>query len=178
MIERVSLSLVRANKNSGDTRQNQTRATPNRRALHAHRHGVATWRDSMDVGSPPAVSAVFLLFGVPCPYSRHYPGLRHFLDDGSDLAACSDEPPRQSPLGAARSRPVRAFVTGRAREWEVVPLVLLVAIAVTGVLLAFGIPAPENPLRMRVQLVRSSPFRFGFGKSVSSAISARRRCRG
>ena len=41
--------------------------------------------------------------------------------------------------------PVRAFVTGRAREWEVVPLVLLVAIAVTGVLLAFGIPAPENP---------------------------------
>ena len=51
--------------------------------------------------------------------------------------------------------PVRAFVTGRAREWEVVPLVLLVAIAVTGVLLAFGIPAPENPLRMRVQLAYS-----------------------
>ena len=48
--------------------------------------------------------------------------------------------------------PVRAFVTGRAREWEVVPLVILVATAVAGVLLAFGIPAPENPLRMRVQL--------------------------
>lgn len=47
--------------------------------------------------------------------------------------------------------PVRAFVTGRAREWEVVPLVILVATAVAGVLLAFGIPAPENPLRMRVQ---------------------------
>ena len=48
--------------------------------------------------------------------------------------------------------PVRAFVTGRAREWEVVPLVILVGAAVAGMLLASGIPAPENPLRMRVQL--------------------------
>ena len=48
--------------------------------------------------------------------------------------------------------PVRAFVTGRAREWEVVPLVILVGAAAAGMLLAWGIPAPENPLRMRVQL--------------------------
>ena len=48
--------------------------------------------------------------------------------------------------------PVRAFVIGRAREWEVLPLVLLVATAGAGVLLALGVPAAENPLRLRVQL--------------------------
>jgi hypothetical protein len=47
--------------------------------------------------------------------------------------------------------PARAFVTGRAREWEVVPLVILVGTAVAGMLLASGIPSLENPLRMRVQ---------------------------
>ena len=48
--------------------------------------------------------------------------------------------------------PVTAFITGRAREWEVLPLVFLVATAGAGLLLTFGIPAPDNPLRMRVQL--------------------------
>jgi hypothetical protein len=58
--------------------------------------------------------------------------------------------------------PARAFVTGRAREWEVVPLVILVATAVAGVLLAFGIPAHENPLRMRVQFAYAYAGFFGW----------------
>ena len=48
--------------------------------------------------------------------------------------------------------PTRAFLSGRSREWEVAPLWILAATALLGVLLAFGVPAPENPLQQRLQL--------------------------
>lgn len=47
--------------------------------------------------------------------------------------------------------PVHAFVSGRAREWEVAPLLLLCATAVAGVLLAWGVPPAESPFRIRLQ---------------------------
>jgi hypothetical protein len=47
--------------------------------------------------------------------------------------------------------PTRALLTGRAREWEVVPLLVLAATAVAGMLLACGVPAADSPLRGRVQ---------------------------
>jgi len=47
--------------------------------------------------------------------------------------------------------PVRAFVSGGAREWEVVPLLILCGVAIAGVLLAWGVPPPESALRIRVQ---------------------------
>lgn len=47
--------------------------------------------------------------------------------------------------------PVRAFVSGRAREWEVTPLIILCAAAIAGVLLAWNVPPPESPFRIRLQ---------------------------
>ncbi|MGH9462422.1 MAG: hypothetical protein ACRD1X_14490 [Vicinamibacteria bacterium] len=47
--------------------------------------------------------------------------------------------------------PVRAFVSGRAREWEVTPLVILCGVSVAGVLLAWDVPPAESPFRIRLQ---------------------------
>jgi hypothetical protein len=48
--------------------------------------------------------------------------------------------------------PLRSFWIGRTREWELLPLTLLVTSAGLGVALAFGWPSPSDPLRGRVQL--------------------------
>jgi hypothetical protein len=47
--------------------------------------------------------------------------------------------------------PTIALLFGRAREWEVVPLLILAATAITGMLLAAGVPAADDPLRTRLQ---------------------------
>jgi hypothetical protein len=47
--------------------------------------------------------------------------------------------------------PVRSFVSGRAREWEVTPLVILCAVSIAGVLLAWDVPPSESPFRIRLQ---------------------------
>ncbi|MFQ5741246.1 MAG: hypothetical protein ACE5JX_19790 [Acidobacteriota bacterium] len=47
--------------------------------------------------------------------------------------------------------PTRALLRGRAREWETVPLLILSATALTGLLLACGVPSPDHPLRARLQ---------------------------
>lgn len=48
--------------------------------------------------------------------------------------------------------PLRSFWKGNSREWELLPLMLLVAASGLGVALAFGWPPPTDPLRGRVQL--------------------------
>jgi hypothetical protein len=47
--------------------------------------------------------------------------------------------------------PVRAFVSGRAREWEVTPLVILCGVSIAGVLLAWDLPSAESAFRIRLQ---------------------------
>ena len=48
--------------------------------------------------------------------------------------------------------PLRLFWTGKSREWELLPLTLLMTAAGLGVALASGWPSPTDPLRGRVQL--------------------------
>jgi len=58
--------------------------------------------------------------------------------------------------------PARALVTGRAREWELLPLTLLVLAAATGVALSLGWPDVADPVRGRVQLAYGFLGVFGF----------------
>jgi len=58
--------------------------------------------------------------------------------------------------------PARALVKGRAREWELLPLTLLLLAAATGVALSFGWPDVADPARGRVQLVYGFLGVFGF----------------
>lgn len=58
--------------------------------------------------------------------------------------------------------PVRAFVTGRAREWEILPLTHLLLTAVVGVVLALGWPGVTDPARGRLQLAYGFVAVFGF----------------
>jgi hypothetical protein len=48
--------------------------------------------------------------------------------------------------------PTRGLFEARTREWEILPLVSLLLVAVAGVLLAFGWPEEASPLRARIQL--------------------------
>ncbi len=83
---------------------------------------------------------------------------------GSLLADASWEAPFAALLVVAvlwqAWGPTRALVTGRAREWEVIPLWFLSATAITGMLLALGLPAPDDPLRLQVQ------FAYGYAGLV------------
>ena len=56
----------------------------------------------------------------------------------------------------------RSLVKGRAREWELLPLTLLVLAAATGVALSFGWPDVADPARGRVQLAYGFLGVFGF----------------
>jgi hypothetical protein len=58
--------------------------------------------------------------------------------------------------------PARALVSGRAREWELLPLTLLVLAAATGVALSLGWPDVADPARGRVQLAYGFLGVFGF----------------
>ncbi|GMR23065.1 MAG: hypothetical protein BMS9Abin37_1461 [Acidobacteriota bacterium] len=58
--------------------------------------------------------------------------------------------------------PARALVKGRAHEWELLPLTLLLLAAVTGVALSFGWPDVADPARGRVQLAYGFLGVFGF----------------
>ena len=58
--------------------------------------------------------------------------------------------------------PARALVKGRAREWELLPMTLLVLAAASGVALSFGWPDVADPARGRVQLVYGFLGVFGF----------------
>ena len=58
--------------------------------------------------------------------------------------------------------PARALVKGRAREWELLPLTLLVLAAASGVALSFGWPDVADPARGRVQLAYGFLGVFGF----------------
>ena len=67
-------------------------------------------------------------------------------------------------LGSAR-----ALLSGKAREWELVPLLFLLLAAVLGVCLALGVPETENPARGRIQLAYGFLALFGF--MVSTVVS-------
>lgn len=58
--------------------------------------------------------------------------------------------------------PARALLRGRAREWELLPLMLLSLAAVAGVALAFGWPEPTDVARGRVQLAYGFVAIYGF----------------
>lgn len=58
--------------------------------------------------------------------------------------------------------PMLALVRGRAREWELMPLMLLVVATALGVALALGWPALADPARGRVQLVYGFLGLYGF----------------
>lgn len=49
--------------------------------------------------------------------------------------------------------PFRAWMSGRVREWELLPLGFLMAAAGVGIALGLDWPAPDDPLRGRLQLV-------------------------
>ena len=58
--------------------------------------------------------------------------------------------------------PARALVKGRAREWELLPLTLLLLAAASGVALSFGWPDVADPARGRMQLAYGFLGVFGF----------------
>ena len=58
--------------------------------------------------------------------------------------------------------PVRAFVSGRAREWEVTPLLILCSAAIAGALLAWDVPPPENTFRIQLQFAYGYAGIFGW----------------
>lgn len=58
--------------------------------------------------------------------------------------------------------PVRALVEGRAREWELLPLGLLVVAAAAGLALSAGWPDAADPARGRVQLAYGFLAVYGF----------------
>jgi hypothetical protein len=58
--------------------------------------------------------------------------------------------------------PIQAFVSGRAREWEVLGLTLLAATAGLGTALALGWPDAIDPARGRAQLAYGFLALFGF----------------
>jgi hypothetical protein len=58
--------------------------------------------------------------------------------------------------------PATAFVRGRAREWELLGLVLLVLTAILGLALALGWPEESSPARGRAQLAYGFLGLFGF----------------
>ena len=60
------------------------------------------------------------------------------------------------------SGPARSLVKGRAREWELLPLMLLLLAAASGVTLSFGWPDVADPARGRVQLAYGFLGVFGF----------------
>ena len=65
--------------------------------------------------------------------------------------------------------PARALLSGKAREWELVPLLFLLLAAVLGVCLALGVPETEDPARGRIQLAYGFLALFGF--MVSTVVS-------
>jgi hypothetical protein len=65
--------------------------------------------------------------------------------------------------------PARAFIKGRAREWELLPLLLLVADSALGVALALGWPGAQDPARARAQLAYGFLGLFGF--MVASVVT-------
>lgn len=58
--------------------------------------------------------------------------------------------------------PTRAWLSGRAREWEAVPLGFLTAVGLAGVLLALGVPEEGGALRPRAQLAYGYAALFGW----------------
>jgi hypothetical protein len=58
--------------------------------------------------------------------------------------------------------PALAFARGRAREWELLPLLLLSLTAVLGLALAFGVPSETSPARGRAQLAYGFLGLYGF----------------
>jgi hypothetical protein len=58
--------------------------------------------------------------------------------------------------------PLTAFARGRAREWELLALLLLCLAAGLGTALAFGVPNPLSPFRARAQLAYGFLGLFGF----------------
>lgn len=58
--------------------------------------------------------------------------------------------------------PARALLKKRAREWELLPLMLLVVAATAGVALSFGWPEAADPARGRVQLAYGFVAIYGF----------------
>lgn len=58
--------------------------------------------------------------------------------------------------------PALAFARGRAREWELLPLLLLSLTAVLGLALALGVPSETSPARGRAQLAYGFLGLYGF----------------
>ncbi|HEY7820208.1 MAG TPA: hypothetical protein VIG29_18440 [Vicinamibacteria bacterium] len=58
--------------------------------------------------------------------------------------------------------PLSAFAKKRAREWELLALLLLCLAAVLGIALSFGLPDPSSPARARAQLAYGFLGLFGF----------------
>jgi hypothetical protein len=58
--------------------------------------------------------------------------------------------------------PARALLKGRAREWELLPLMLLLLAATAGVALSLGWPDAADPSRGRVQLAYGFLSLYGF----------------
>ena len=67
--------------------------------------------------------------------------------------------------------PVHAFLSGRAREWEVLPLVILCTVSIGGGLLAWNVPGAESELRARVQLAYGYAGFYGWFVLTIAAVA-------
>jgi hypothetical protein len=131
---------------------------------HAHLAG-AGWVLSMIFG--------FELELVPTTVGRRGSlplrfALLHLGTLGLAASLLSETPPEPFAVAIALSAlwhafgPIKAFVSGRAREWEVLGLTVLAATAGLGLALAFGWPEATDPARGRAQLAYAVLALFGF----------------
>jgi hypothetical protein len=131
---------------------------------HAHIAG-AGWVASMIFGFELELvpSTVGARWSLPVRFA-----LLHLGTLGLAFSLLSDAPTAPFALALALSAlwqglgPVKAFVSGRAREWEVLSLTLLAVTAVLGVALALGWPDVADPARARAQLAYGLLALFGF----------------
>jgi hypothetical protein len=131
---------------------------------HAHLAGVG-WVLSMIFGFQ--LKLVPTTEGSPSSLPLRF-GLLHLGTLGLATAFLLETPPAPFALALAivcgwqGFGPAKAFVTGRAREWELLALAMLGLTAALGLALAFGWPEESSPARGRAQLAYGFLGLYGF----------------